>query len=165
MFPARHVRLAAVQVLAPATLTKVESIFHEEAMTISGAMTTMSLATGTRNSPAISSIWTVVPEEHPCVTTTLKHLQSHKSPPSTDISSGHTTAPTVQAIVVNRVSVVNPQLAPIIGDNLEVVVTCPEDSQAACPAYSEVVAPSEAMPPASCVPIIYILLWALKTTS
>jgi hypothetical protein len=70
----------------------------------------------------------MVPEEHPCMTTTLKHLQSNKSPPSTNISSGHTTAPTVQAIVVDGVAVVNPQLAPIIGDNLEVVTARLEDS-------------------------------------
>jgi hypothetical protein len=99
----------------------------------------------------------MVPEEHASVTTPLEHLKSDKMPSSTDIPSGHSTSPTMQSIVVNCVSVVNPQLAPIIGYNLEVVAACLENSQAACPAYSEVVAPSETMPPASCVTIIYIV--------
>ena len=126
-------------------------------MAISGTMTTMSLATGTRNSPSISSIWTMVPEEHPRVATTLKHLESHKSPPSANISSGHSTAPTVQAIVVNCVAIVNPQLAPIIGDNLEVVTARLEDSQAASPTHSKVVTSGKARPSATSVAIVHVL--------
>ena len=80
------------------------------------------------------------------MTTTLKHLHSHKSPPSTNISSGHTTAPTVQAIVVDGIAVVNPQLAPIIGDKLEVVVACSEDSQTTSPTHSKVIASGKARP-------------------
>jgi len=37
------------------------------------------------------------------------------------LPSDHSTAPTMQTIVVNCVFIVNPQLAPVIGDNLEVV--------------------------------------------
>jgi hypothetical protein len=118
-------------------------------------MTTMSLATGTRNSPTVSSIWTMVPEENPCMTTTLKHLESHQSPTRANISSGHTTAPTMQAIVVDCVAVVNPQFAPIIGDDLEVVTARPENSQAASPTNSEVVASGKARPSTTSVFIVH----------
>ena len=40
MFPASMVRSATIQVLAVATLTKVEDVLHEETMAISGAVTT-----------------------------------------------------------------------------------------------------------------------------
>jgi hypothetical protein len=53
--------------------------------------------------------------------TALEHLKSHNVPTTTNLPSGHSTAPTVQAIVVNCVFIVNPQLAPVIGDNLKVV--------------------------------------------
>jgi hypothetical protein len=63
----------------------------------------------------------MVPKEHASMATMLEHLKSHEMPPSANIPFGHPAAPAMQAIVVNCVSVVNPQLAPIIGDNLEVV--------------------------------------------
>jgi hypothetical protein len=37
-------------------------------------------------------------------------------------------APSVQSIVIDRVAVVEPEVAPIIGDNLEVVTARLEDS-------------------------------------
>ena len=119
MFPASHIRTATVQVLATSTLTEVKDIFSEETMTISDAVRLP--ATCTRNNPTVSSVRTMVPEKHPSMTTTLKHLKSHKMPPCTNMPSGVASAPSVQAIVVNCVSIVKPQLASIIRDNLEVV--------------------------------------------
>jgi hypothetical protein len=102
-------------------LTKIEGILPEEASAIGGAIGDVASATGTCNSPTVASVGAMVPEQHPSMATTLKHLEPYKMPPSANTSSGNSTAPTVQAIVVNCVSIVNPQLAPIIGDNLEVI--------------------------------------------
>jgi hypothetical protein len=93
--PTSHVRLASVQVLAATTLAKVESILPEKTMAVSRTMTTPSHTTGTSNNPPVSSIWTMVPEEHPCMTTTLEHFESHKTPTSANSPSGHSTAPAV----------------------------------------------------------------------
>jgi hypothetical protein len=72
-----------------------------------------------------------------------------------NMPSGRSTAPTVQAVIVNCVPIVNPQLASIIGDKLKVVMARPEDSQAASPAHSEVIASSEPRPRATCVAIVH----------
>jgi hypothetical protein len=64
----------------------------------------------------------MVPEEHPSMTTTLKHLNSHKMPACTNVPSDVTSTPSVQAIVVDCVPIVKPQLASIIRNNLEVVM-------------------------------------------
>jgi hypothetical protein len=153
--PPSHVRLATIQILAPTTLTKVERILHEETSAISGAMTTLSHTTRTHNSPSVSSVATMVSEEHTGSTAMLKHLKSHETPPSTNMSFRCPTAPAMQSVIVNCVLIVNPQLAPIIGDQLEVVVSCPEDSQAACPAHSEVITASESGPSATCVAVVH----------
>ena len=155
--PASHVRLATIQILAPTTLTKVERILHEETSAISGAMTTLSHTTRTHNSPTVSSVATMVPEEHAGSAAMLKHLKSHETPPSTNMSSCCSTAPAMQSVVVNSVLIVNPQLTPIIGDQLEVVVACLEDSQAACPAHSKVIAAGKTRPSATCVAIVDIM--------
>ena len=166
MFPASMCGSAPVKVLAPAALTKVECIFPEKTCTIDSASATTirsrSLAACTRDSPSVASIRTMIPEKHPGMATTLEHFKSDKMPTSSNIPSGHSTTPTVQTVVVNGVAIVNPQLAPIIGDDLEVVAACLEDSHATCPAYSEVIAPSEAGPPASCVTIVHVLDWPLN---
>jgi len=95
-------------------LLKVEGVLHEETLPISGTMTTMSPATGTHNSPSISSIGSMVPEEHPSVTTTLKHFKFHKVPSGTLMLGGLPIAPAMQAIVVDCVTIVDPQLAAVI---------------------------------------------------
>ena len=159
--------LAPVKVLAATSLTKVVSILPEKTGTVRGLRATAStlattLAARTHNSPSVSSVGTMIPEEHPSMTTTLKELKSHKTPPATNIPSGHSTAPTVQAIVVNRVSIVDPKLASIIGYKLEVVTAAPEDSQAACPTHSKVIATSEPTPFPACVAIVHKLIRNLE---
>ena len=51
-------------------------------------------------------------------------------------------APAVQAINVDS-ETFNPQLTAIIDHNVELVVARPEDSQAACPTYSDMITPFE----------------------
>jgi hypothetical protein len=128
MLPAGHIRLATVQVLATSTLTKVESILPEETMAICDRIRSVASATGSDNNPSVSSVGPVIPEEHPSMTTTLEELQSHKTPPTTNILSGHSTTPAVQAIVVDCISIVDPQLASIIGNDAETVIASPENS-------------------------------------
>jgi hypothetical protein len=99
----------------------------------------------------------MVPEKHPSMTTSLKHLKSHEPPPSTHMRSGLSIAPAMQAIIVNCVPVVNPQLAPIIGNKAKVIMACFEDSQASRPTNSEVVPDAIARPIATCVTIVHIV--------
>jgi hypothetical protein len=152
--PSGHVGPAPIQVLATTTLTEVVGVLPEETMAISGAMVSTSAACPD-NSPPVSSIRTMVPEEHPCVTTTFEHLEPHHIPASAHIRPGLSIAPTMQAIVVNCVSVVNPQLAPIIRDNAEVVMALLEDSQAASPAHGKVIASTETRPPSASIAVVY----------
>merc|ERR1719424_1929475 len=71
--------------------------------------------------------------------------------------SGRSTAPAVQAIIVNGVPIVNPQLAAIIRNKLEVVMARPEDSQAAGPSHCEVIPATIARPIAAGITIVHIV--------
>ena len=164
MPPTSHVRLARVQVFAPTTLTKVEGVLPEETVAISDCVLYVAFATCAHNSPTVCSIGTSVPEQHPCMTTALKHLQTHKTPPSTKTSGSFPIAPAMQAIVIDCVSIINPQLAAIIGDDAEPVISCLEDAQTACPTRSEVIAAGIAWPSATCIAIVHIL-GSMMTTS
>jgi len=155
MAPASHVRSAAVQIGAPTTLTKVEGIFPEKAMAVSDGIVFPSLATCTHNLPSVCSVCTSVPEQHPSVTTALKHLKFHKMPSAAKTPVGLTISPPVQTIVVDGVLVVNPQLAAIIRDNTEPVVACPEDSHAACPTHSKVIASGKTRPFTTCIAVVH----------
>jgi hypothetical protein len=68
--------------------------------------------------------------------------------------------PTMQAIIVDGVSIVNPQLASIIGDDAEPVLASPADSQAACPSHCEVIATGKATPLSTGVAIVDYLDYA-----
>jgi hypothetical protein len=138
-------------------LTKVEYIFHEEPMTISDGIGDMASAACFDNGPSITSIGTSVPEQHASMTPALKHLQPHESPTCAKMPSSFTVAPAVQAIVVDCVPIVEPQLASIIGDNAEMVMACPEKSHSPCPAHGKVIASAVTRPSASSVTIIYIV--------
>jgi hypothetical protein len=119
--PASHVRLAAIQILATTFLTEVEGILPEETMAVGGTMAFGRTGTCASNSPPVSSISTLVPEKNPCMTAALKHLKSHKMPATAELLGGFPIAPTMGTIVVDREAIVNPQLASIIRDKLEVV--------------------------------------------
>jgi hypothetical protein len=51
------------------------------------------------------------------MTTTLEHLNPSQAPAGVKPSGSLPIAPTVQAIVVNGVPIVDPQLTPIIGND------------------------------------------------
>jgi hypothetical protein len=88
------------------------------------------------------------------VTTTLKHLDFNAMRPSPKVFDCHPIAPTMQAIIIDGVPIVDPQLAPIVRNNAEVVIACPADSQPACPTHSKVITSSETRPLAVCVTVI-----------
>jgi hypothetical protein len=116
MLPTTMRGSAPIEVLATTSLTEVVDILSEKTSAISGngATGAATFATCTYDSPSIASVGTSVPEQHPSMATTLKELNSHNTPSCTNTPSGHSSAPTVQAIVVNCVSIVEPQLASII---------------------------------------------------
>ena len=64
----------------------------------------------------------MVPKEHASMPALLEHLKPHQVPATTHEPSSLTIAPAVQAIIVNCVSIVEPQFAPIIRDNTEMVM-------------------------------------------
>jgi len=64
----------------------------------------------------------MVPEQHTGMTSALKHLKTHEAPPSTNVLSGLPIAPAMQAVIVDREPVVDPQLAPIIRIQAKVVL-------------------------------------------
>ena len=122
-------RPSTVQVLASASLTEVEDILHEETSAICDLIRDMASATCAHNTPTVASIVTPVPEQHPCMTAMLKHLKPHKMPSATQALVGLTITPAMQTIVVDRVPIVDPQVATIIRDNAESVIACPYDAQ------------------------------------
>ena len=96
------------------------------------------------------------------MTATLKHLNSYTMSPTTKILDGFSIAPAMQAVIVNRVAVVDPQFASIIRDELEVVTAAPENSQASGPACCKVITASEPRPSATSVAIVHYLGLALN---
>merc|ERR1719199_898120 len=109
-------------------------------------MVSLSPASCLYDNPTVSGISASVPEHNACMATTLKHLESHKMPPTAEMPVGLSVAPAMQTIIVDGVPIVDPQLTAIIGDNAEPVVARPEDSQAACPTHSEVITSSKSRP-------------------
>ena len=160
MFPASMCGSATIEVLAAPSLAEVVNVLPEEASTISGgsAAPATTLATGTHNNPLVSSVGAMIPEEHPSMTTTLEELKSHETPSTTNVPSGHSSTPAVQAIIVNGVPIVDPQLASVIRDELEVVTAAPEDSQPTSPTHCKVVSTSESWPSATCVAVVHNLM-------
>jgi hypothetical protein len=136
--PACHVRAATAKILTTTALTEVEDVLPEDAATISGWRSSTASAC-THNKPSASSVETLVPEQHPCMTATLKHLKFYTMPTRAEMPVGLAIAPAMQAIIVDCVSIVNPQLASIIRDDAKSVMARPENSQAACPTHSKVV--------------------------
>ena len=100
--------------MALPALTKVEDVLPEEPRAIRDRIAGLTSATCTHNSPSVSSVSTSVSEQHPSMTTTLKHFELYMMPPGTLVLVGLPIAPTMQAIVVDCVPIIDPQLAAII---------------------------------------------------
>ena len=133
---ASHVWSAISQVLATATLPKVVDLLPK----------TRGSGFCTHNSPSVASIGALVPEQHASMTTALKHLKPQTISPSAKMLDSLAIAPTMQAIVVNCVPIIDPQLAPIIRDDAESVMPSLSDFQGACPAHSKVITSGKAGP-------------------
>jgi hypothetical protein len=151
--PTSRVRPATVQVGATTTLAEVETVLPEITMAINHAMGPPPPCT--HNSPSMSGVATLIPEKHASSTAVLKHLKPHEIPSSTKMPVGFSITPAVQAIIIDRIPVVDPQLAAIIGQNTKPIMARIEDSHASCPTRSEMIASMEARPMATCVPVVY----------
>jgi hypothetical protein len=108
MFPTSHIWSAAAQVRASATLAEVEGVHPEQTMAIGRSEDWSPPAGRTDDIPSTSSVATPIPEEHASSTTTFKHFESHQMPSGTATPRSLSIAPTMQAIVVDCVSIVNP---------------------------------------------------------
>jgi hypothetical protein len=146
---AHHVRPPTVQVLTSTTLAKVVDLLLQTRAS--------SVSNRAHDSPSISSIRTSVPEQHPGMTTALKHLNSQSMSPSTKMLGGLTIAPAMQTVVVDCIAIVDPKLASIIRDNAEAVVARPSDFHGTGPTHREVVAASETTPFPVCVAVVHHL--------
>jgi hypothetical protein len=87
------------------------------------------------------------------MTTMFKHFNSDEVP-SANTPRSFPIAPTMQAIIVDRVTVINPKLASIVRNDAETIVAFPEKSHTTCPTGSEVIISSEARPSAPGVPVV-----------
>jgi hypothetical protein len=136
---------------------KIEGVFHEKTVTVGGSITSRyTPATCAHNGPTISTVRTPVPEKHTSMTTMLEHFEPDETP-SSNSSPSFPIAPSVQAVIVDCIPVVNPQLASIIRNDAVSVIASPEDSHTSCPTRSKVIASGKARPPSTRVPIVHCL--------
>jgi hypothetical protein len=91
------------------------------------------------------------------MSTMLEHLEPEKVPSMTHMPPCCTTAPTVQAIVVDSVPIVDPELASVIRYYPEDVSVRTVNPRATCPTNSEVITSAKAWPAATSVAIHYIV--------
>ena len=91
------------------------------------------------------------------MTAALEHLKPHEMPATFNVPVGLAIAPSVTAVVVDRVSIVDPEITAIIRDNAETVMASPVEPHAACPTHSKVIAPCKTTPFATGIAIIHIL--------
>jgi hypothetical protein len=152
--PTSHVWLATFHIGASTTLTEIKGIFHKDTVAICGAIVTTSKATCSCYLPSISSVNTFVPEKHACMTAMLKHFQSHHAP-SPEAPRSLPITPPVQAIIVDRVPIIYPQLASIIRNNAEAVIAKPVECHTRCPSCSKVVTSRKTRPPAASVSVVH----------
>jgi hypothetical protein len=127
-------------------------------MAVNGTMGGSPPAARKHRKPTISRVWTSVPEKHTSMTTVFKHFEPHHAPSVVQKSSSLSVAPTMQTIVVNRVPIVNPQVASVIGNNAETVMASPIDSRTASPADSEMIIAMETWPPVMGIAVVHIML-------
>jgi hypothetical protein len=91
------------------------------------------------------------------MTTMLEHLNFHEMPPATNMPPHLPIAPAMQTIVIDCVPIVDPQFAPIIGDNAESVMASLEDPQASSPTDSKMIAAGKTWPSPTCVFVVHHL--------
>jgi hypothetical protein len=91
------------------------------------------------------------------MTTMFKHLQSHEAPTSTKMLGGFAIPPAMQTVIVDRVSIVNPQLTSIIRNDAVSVMPSPEDPCSSCPPHSKMITSAETLPIAACIPVIHVM--------
>jgi hypothetical protein len=155
MLPAGHLWPATIQVLASTSLTKVECILPEQPMAVDGAWSLG--ASCAHNAPTIPSVMTSVPPKHAGGTTMLEMLKPATMPSATKVPISFAVAPAMTAIVVDRVTIVDEQIASIIRNNAVSIVACPEDSEVARPANRKMITTTETRPISSCIPVVYIM--------
>jgi hypothetical protein len=112
---ANSVWAADAEIWATSTLSKVESLLPEALASVWSWTNPFSshCRLWHYNHP-IPSVRTLILEYHACSTTTLEHFHFHESSPSAKMSGGLTIPHAMQAIIVDRITVVNPKLAAII---------------------------------------------------
>jgi hypothetical protein len=88
------------------------------------------------------------------MTTMFKHFNSDEVP-SANTPRSFPIAPTMQAIIVDRVTVANPQLASIIRDDAESIIPRSEKSHTTSPTSGKVITSRKMRPSSICVPVVH----------
>jgi len=114
------------------------------------------VATGIQHTPAVPGVRTMVSELHASMATMFEHLRPNHRPASY-VPASLPTAPAMEAVVVDGVPAVDPQLGSIVGADPEPVPAPAEDANTASPAHSEVVGTSESRPAAICVAVVDVV--------
>jgi hypothetical protein len=88
------------------------------------------------------------------MTTMFKHFDSHQAPSTINTPRSFTITPAMQTIVVDRVTVIDPELASVIRYDAETIIATPEESHSSCPTHGKMISCSEAWPITTCVPVV-----------
>merc|ERR1719183_1939191 len=91
------------------------------------------------------------------MTTTFEHLRPHQPPATVHEPATLPTAPAMEAVVVDGVPVVDPQLGTIVGADHKRVPAPVVDANTASPAHGEVVGTFESRPFATCVAVVDVV--------
>merc|ERR1711912_3873 len=82
---------------------------------------TSASATGPHHFPAIASVRATITKQAPMMATTFEHLHPHHDPSCPDVPRGFAIPPAVEAIIVDGVPIIDPQLGSIVGNEREPV--------------------------------------------
>jgi hypothetical protein len=115
--PASHIWPPPIQILAATALTEIESIFPEMTMAVSHSMGSNLCSFCAHIMPSVCCVWTSVPELHASMAAMFEHFKPDHTPWSAHVYIGFTITPTMQAIVVDSETIINPQLAAIVRNN------------------------------------------------
>merc|ERR1712054_360841 len=156
--PPRHVRPPVGKMWHTAALTEIEGILPEQAMAVYDSVADAPVATGIQHSPAVVGVWATITQQDASMATTFEELHPEHAPSCMNVPRGFAIPPAVEPIIVDGVTVVDPQLGTVIGNEREPVMASAVEPDTAGPFHSKVVGTSESRPLAICVAVVDVVL-------
>jgi len=122
VFPPLHVRPPVSKMWYTSALAEIVNSLPPQAVTVNRPCATASAsATGPHHFPAIASVRATITKQAPMMATTFEHLHPHHDPSCPDVPRGFAIPPAVEAIIVDGVPIVDPQLGSVVGIEREPV--------------------------------------------